>query len=146
MKPTLIKTTAKRILLSFAFIAISFAWTGCEKDYNYIAPAPVNPGPNPDPGGAKTVFFATDIQPIFNASCNMSGCHDGAMSDPDLRVGNAYGALAGYINTAAPASSSIYTEVTLPAGSPVMPASGTPLTAEQTGKILTWIQEGATNN
>jgi hypothetical protein len=146
MKPTLIKTTTKKILMAFAFITVSFAWTGCEKDYSYIEPAPVNTTPNPDPGGAKTVFFATDIQPIFNASCNMSGCHDGAMAEPNLTAANAYAALAGYINTSAPASSLIYTEVTLPAGSPAMPESGTPLTSAQTAKILTWIQEGATNN
>ena len=30
------------------------------------------------------VFFTTDIQPIFDASCNTAGCHDGTVS-PDLR-------------------------------------------------------------
>jgi len=146
MKPTLIKAAAKKVLLSLAFIAISFAWTGCEKDYNYIAPEPApSTGGGGGGGGAKTVFFATDIQPIFNASCAVSGCHNGTI-DPNLSAGSSFDAVQAFINTAQPASSDLYIQVTQPAGSPAMPEGGTPLTAAQTAKILTWIQEGATNN
>src|SRR4051812_32765256 len=91
-------------LLSFFLIA-TFAWTGCEKDYNYIAPQPtINPGGGNGGGTPATVFFATDIQPIFNASCAVSGCHSSGGISPDLSEGSAYTSVLGEISTSSPAS------------------------------------------
>jgi hypothetical protein len=147
MKPILIKNTAKKILLSLALLVFSFSWSGCEKDYSYVAPAPtITPGGGT--GGEKTVFFATDIQPIFNASCTAPSCHGGTNS-PALTAASSYNELisGGFINSATPASSELYRRITLPSGNPeFMPEGATPLSADKIAKILTWIQEGATNN
>jgi len=93
------------------------------------------------------VSFNDEIIPIFNASCNTSGCHDGSWN-PDLIAANAYNSLlpdgegtsSTYINLEDPASSLLYTKIA-PGGS--MEQFSTP---EETALILGWIQEGALNN
>ncbi|MFH1121173.1 MAG: hypothetical protein V1775_15245 [Bacteroidota bacterium] len=105
--------------------------SGCEYDY-------VEPDNTPLP---TEVSFATDIMPVFNASCNMAGCHATGAAEPDLTPANAYSSLqdGGYINTNDPASSLIYTAM----------ATGSMKsysTTSQVNLILAWIQKGALNN
>jgi hypothetical protein len=133
------------LLLPLFFIMAAFALTGCEKDYNYVAPATPSNGGGGGGGNAKTVFFATDIQPIFTANCAKAGCHNGTIA-PNLSAGSAYSEVMPYVNTAQPASSDLYIQITQPVGNPAMPEGGPALTTAETTKILTWIQEGATNN
>jgi hypothetical protein len=144
MKPNKISTT--RILLSVSLVAFALAWTGCEKDYNYVTP----PDTSAPPVIITTpVLYSAEIQPIFTAKCANTGCHDGASVAPDLRAGSSYAALndMALINTASPSSSELYRRVTLASSNPeFMPEGGTALTSEQTGKILSWITQGALNN
>lgn len=97
-----------------------------------------------EPIDVGQVSFAGDIIPIFNESCNVSGCHNGSVA-PNLLPANAYTALinGGYINTANPESSELYQwmngEKSLP-----MPLSGS--NATYNAKVLAWIQQGALNN
>jgi hypothetical protein len=88
-----------------------------------------------------SVSFSVDIVPIFVAGCNASVCHGGS-KDPDLRPENAYDALmnGGFVNTADPASSSIYTCL-LPGGSMNSYAK-----QGNADLILAWIEQGAKNN
>jgi hypothetical protein len=135
------------LLLSVCALGL-MTWTGCEKDYNYVAPAKTgstgNGGGN---GGATTVSFANDLQPIFNGKCNMSGCHSSGANAPDLSAGAAYAGAVSFVNTANPANSELYIRITLPAGSEgFMPEGSAPLSDDQKAKILTWITEGAQNN
>lgn len=88
-----------------------------------------------------TVSFKSDIVPIFNQSCNASGCHSAGGFDPDLSPENAYGDLinGGYIDTANPEGSTLYLSI----------ASGSMKTYAQPGDaelILEWIKDGANNN
>lgn len=91
------------------------------------------------------VSFNDEVVPIFNASCNLAGCHNGSGPPPDLRPATAYDALwdGGYINTGDPAASELYRwmngEYALP-----MPIFGVNPTYNAT--VLTWIQQGAQNN
>jgi hypothetical protein len=88
-----------------------------------------------------TVSFSRDVIPIFEEGCNVSVCHGGSKA-PDLRPDNAYQSLmtGGYVNTAEPALSTIYTCL-ISGGS-----------MEQYAKqgddalILSWIEQGAKDN
>jgi hypothetical protein len=128
MKKLNTKLTSAIALTAIAFMTFL---TGCE--YEFVEPEYIPPP-------TDSISFATDIMPIFNNSCNMSGCHATGAKEPDLSPANAYASLQnGYINTANPANSGIYTEIT--AGT--MTDFATPTEASL---VLGWIQQGALNN
>jgi hypothetical protein len=88
-------------------------------------------------GGTTTVDcsttnakFATDIQPLINSSCAISGCHDGTQT-PTLID---YSQISGN-------ASKINAEVQ----SGRMPKTGS-LSATQKKLIACWVQSGAPNN
>ncbi|MDP2424375.1 MAG: hypothetical protein U1C46_10355 [Bacteroidales bacterium] len=89
----------------------------------------------------EDVRFAKDIIPIFNASCNMIGCHAPGAKSPDLSAANAYNDLIqkNMINTGSPAQSKLYKSITT--GSMKNFAS-----TAQAKIILAWIEQGALNN
>lgn len=120
------------ILLSFILIGAS----GCYKDI-------LSPGQDPT-APPQDVSFSGDLQPIFTASCSVSGCHDAVPAHkPSLTAEKAYTAIlsGGYINTLVPANSIIYGEVK----SGNMPPTGA-LKPADVQKILDWIRNGAKNN
>jgi len=90
------------------------------------------------------VAFTIDVIPIFNQSCNISGCHNGSVA-PNLLPANAYNSLinGSYVNVNAPKNSELYLwmrgEKNLP-----MPPSGPD--ANDNAIILAWIEQGALNN
>ncbi|MBK7560458.1 MAG: hypothetical protein WAT34_13295 [Chitinophagaceae bacterium] len=94
-----------------------------------------------DGGGGSSVdcstilnkAFAADINPIFQASCNLAGCHaTGSFNGP--------GALTNYSQIAA-AKNSIRTAIS----SGKMP-QGLPFPNSQKNSIICWIDSGAPNN
>ncbi len=93
----------------------------------------------------RTVSFAGDILPIFNNSCNTSGCHTAGGRSPDLSVTNAFTSLTngGFINTSEPLSSELYLWMTGKKGTP-MPVSG--INKDYNALILAWLKQGANNN
>ncbi len=93
----------------------------------------------------RPVSFASDILPIFNKSCNTSGCHSTGGKAPDLTAGNAFISLANgnHLNTADPLSSNIYLWMTGKKSSP-MPLSG--INKDYNAMVLAWIKQGAQNN
>jgi len=111
--------------------------SGCYKDKTVLF----------DEGDAITrdVSFASDILPIFNSSCNSSGCHNSGGKAPDLSSPNAYSSLSGsgYINTTEPVNSELYLWMTGKKGVP-MPVSG--INKDYNALILAWIKQGAQNN
>ena len=128
----------KNKILSFlivpALLIISLN-SGCK--YDEIVPEA------PDPG--VVVKFSSDILPIFNASCNFSGCHNFGGTPPDLTSNNAYSELitGGYIDIDNPEQSELYQWVKGNRSIP-MPLTGTD--PEIVSKTLAWIQQGAQNN
>ena len=135
MKPTTTKGGLLRLALAAGMAAGTFAWTGCEKDYHYIAPPPTQP-----------ISLSNDLQPIFNTRC--TSCHDGSL-DPDLRDGFSHNSLwvTGDIDTANAVNSVLYVRVTRPSSaSGAMPPGGPSLSSQETAMILNWIEEGAHNN
>lgn len=93
----------------------------------------------------RTVTFSNDIIPIFNSSCNVSGCHNAGGKAPDLSAANAYNSLmgAGYINTDNAPASELYMWMTGKRGTP-MPVSGA--NKDYNALVLGWIKQGAQNN
>lgn len=92
------------------------------------------------------VSLQTDIIPIFDQYCNMSGCHDGVAFAPDLTPANAYNDMfaTNQIDTVNPELSKLYVRMTTTTPLP-MPTSGL-LDANKTNLVLEWITQGAKNN
>ncbi len=87
------------------------------------------------------VSFSTNVIPIFNLSCNNTGCHAPGGKSPDLSPGVAYENLIlyGLVDVDAPASSSLYVKIT----------TGSMTQYAKTGDaeiILKWIEQGALDN
>jgi hypothetical protein len=83
---------------------------------------------------AKTVSFKNDIVPIFNTSCK--SCHSSSNETLNLET-NVYTNVSKEVNTTTPTSSKLYIKFN---------EGHNGATAAQATKVLTWIQEGATNN
>ena len=94
---------------------------------------------------SRPVSFANDLIPLFNSSCNASGCHNAGGKSPDLSVENAYNALmnGSYINTGQPEASELFQWMTGKRGTP-MPLSGS--NKDYNALVLAWIRQGALNN
>ena len=121
----------KLIRLSILIMITAFFVQSCE--YEWIVPE--------DPEMPEVVSYSNNIQPIFDRSCNMSGCHSSGGPAPNLESDKSYDALlsGGYVNVDDPESSSLYTSVRF--GS--MKAYAQPGDAAY---ILKWIEQGAQNN
>lgn len=117
-------------LIIFA-IAVSGMLASCT--YEEISPKKVDA---PD-----SVKFSVNIIPIFNTSCNKSGCHSTGGIPPDLSPANAYTSLTffGYVDVDVPEQSIIYEKVTT--GSMKGFA-----TDQDRALILQWIKQGALDN
>ncbi len=88
-----------------------------------------------------SVKFSVNIIPIFNSSCNGSGCHNTGGIPPDLTEPNAYTSLIyfGYVDVDVPESSILYEKITT--GS--MKGNATD---QDRALILEWIKQGALDN
>jgi hypothetical protein len=97
------------------------------------------------PAITRTVTFSQDIIPVFNKSCNLSGCHSAGGQVPNLTPTAAYNSLiiGNYVDKASPENSYIYLKMTGKKGS-VMPPSG--MNKDYNALMLAWIQQGALNN
>jgi hypothetical protein len=123
--------------ISMLLLGLAITFSSC-KDDSYVVPTVVITG---------GVSFDTIIQPVFNASCAISGCHVAGAQAPDLSAGNAYNNLWQYnlIDTAGAVSSVLYEHLTATGGQSLMPPVGA-LSPTQKGEILAWIKQGGQNN
>ncbi len=121
-----------RIMRVAGVLCILFALNSCYWD---------NP-PEPTPIDPSLISFNTHVMPIFNESCNMSGCHDDTHA-PDLREENAWQAIhsGGYVNLTFPEESGLYKSVV----NGGMPPVGS-LSETEKEVILAWIKKGALND
>lgn len=127
----------KKIIIGFLAGFTMLLLVGCYKNRTVLL----------DTGDKITrpVSFASDIIPIFNSSCNTSGCHNAGGKKPDLTEVAAYNSLTngGYVNTTDPPSSVLYLWMTGKKGTP-MPVSG--INKDYNALVLAWIEQGAENN
>ncbi len=102
--------------------------------------------------------FAGDIQPIFNASCAVSSCHNAtAQAGLNLSASISYANLVNVPSTEAPElmraapgdATNSYVVIKLEGRQTVggrMPLGGNPLSATNIQNIKNWIGQGAKNN
>ena len=76
----------------------------------------------------RSVSFTNDIIPIFNTSCNVSGCHNSGGQKPNL---------------SSPENSVIYLWMSGKKSTP-MPVGG--INKDYNALILAWIKQGTLNN
>ena len=129
-------STTRAFGVILAGIAVFFL-TGCYKNRTVV----LNTGEEI----TRPVSFGADIIPIFNASCNTSGCHSTGGRRPDLSPSNAFNALqnGNYVNTSAPESSEIYLWMT---GKKTIPMPPSGINIDNNALVLAWIRQGAQNN
>jgi hypothetical protein len=108
-------------------------------------------------GQAASVDFKTQIQPIFDRNCALSGCHaaDTASGGMILDAGKSYSNIVNVTSTeVAPekrvqpgdsAHSYLYEKISRvqPASGGQMPLGSNPLPDNQIALIKTWIDQGA---
>ncbi len=125
------KSRFTHIVLSLLMAVFVLLFTGCEYDYVEPDNAPI----------VTKVSFSGEVLPIFNNSCNFSGCHSAGAVSPDLTPGNAYESLFAnnMVDKENPAESELYN--TINKGS--MKKYSTP---DKTKIILAWITQGALDN
>lgn len=93
----------------------------------------------------RQVSFSQDLIPMFNSSCNLSGCHSSGGRSPNLTADNAYNALSigNYFDINTPQNSTIYLWMTGKKSTP-MPVAG--VNKDYNALMLAWIKQGAQNN
>lgn len=126
----------KKLLITLMILVLGlFIFTACEYETIEYEKIVIQPG--------DSVSFSLDIIPIFDLSCNSSGCHVAKHWAVDLTPANAYTDLfaKNMIDTAVAANSELYTKLIDAAGTHV--GRSTPA---QQGLILAWIEDGAKNN
>jgi hypothetical protein len=116
-------------LLTVAVIGL----TSCEK-YIWDPPTYIPPDTT---GGFDTIYFNTDVAPLFGDH-NCTNCHKNGGQSPNLTPDNTYAALTnGFINVDDPPSSEIITKIE--SGH----MGGMPF--DDTKIILDWIYQGGEN-
>ena len=123
------------VVLMLATVSV-LVLQGCYKDKTVYLDAPAI---------TRTVSFSQDILPIFNKSCNLSGCHSSGRQNPNLTPSSAYNSLitGNYVSKTSPENSLIYLKMTGKKGT-VMPVGG--MNKDYNALILAWIKQGANNN
>jgi hypothetical protein len=89
------------------------------------------------------VSFQTELAPMFNTSCAVSGCHVTGAHKPYLTPAVSYGEIVngGYVNLANPKESKLYQMITGEMAQ-YMPDP----VKTNTQKVYDWIRNGAPNN
>ena len=133
MKTTKMKQKSRFTIAAISLLLAAFVllFTGCEYDYVEPDNAPI----------VTKVSFSGDVVPIFNSSCNFSGCHSAGAVPPDLTPGGAYESLFAnnMVDTENPTGSILYTSM----NNGSMKKYSTP---DKTKIILAWIEQGALDN
>jgi len=123
-----LKRVAGKLLIVILFFSCGLV--SCTYYTNEYNPVPEN------------VSFNDDIIPIFNASCNMLGCHNAGGILPDLTPDNAYVYIfgLGYVEEGQTAEESLFYQ-SVDGGS-----MNDYTTDEERAYIKKWIDDGAENN
>jgi len=126
----------KRILILIVlFVAVGISFEGCYKDVN-IPPTPPN-----SEGPPQFVSYSTELAPLFNSSCALSGCHTSGGHHPYMNTDISYNEIVGggFVNTLVPKESILYIQINSNMQQFI------PNAADRQ-KVYDWIRNGAPNN
>ncbi len=125
-------TSSLRILLLFSLLLTSCS-TGVDEPQDIVFPT-------------SNVSYRTHVQPLFDVSCNFSGCHDNTTKAGNLALLSYFNLLdrPGLISPG-DSSRSLLVQVTSQRQPHFVPMSRL-IFPEQALGIATWVQEGASNN
>jgi hypothetical protein len=99
-----------------------------------------------EPSGIEeldTICFESQVLPLLQTSCGMSGCHSGGSAQEGFDVSN-YGTIMDAVTPGDPRASTLYKVITAVNAEVFMPPDN-PLTREQRTIIQLWILQGANN-
>lgn len=91
-----------------------------------------------------TVSFQTEVLPILNSNCAMSGCHDSQTKEEGIDL-SIYKGAAGITNAGNVSSSDLYEVITTTGRNIMPPAPRTALSSDQIAIVKKWIEQGAKN-
>ena len=97
---------------------------------------------------ADSVSYGRHVQPLFNQTCALSGCHDGGQNQSPLKLtdyGSAVIAIPGIVVAGQPDQSTLVLRIEGRSGAR-MPLNRNPLNSNQITGIRKWVSEGARNN
>ena len=125
----------KLIIYAGLIFFMAIGLMGCYKDI--ILPDTVA---DPD-GPPQAVSFKTEIEPMVNSKCGLSGCHATGGHKPWMVTGIAYKEIVngGFVNTAIPKASELYIMINGEMQQYIPSAT-------DRQKIYDWIRNGALNN
>ncbi len=115
---------------------IAFALTGCYNDKL----DQLYPNPGVVVCDTTNVTFATTIQPILNANCNNSGCHDAGTASSGYDLTTHAGAMLAANNDR------LLGCINWSSGFSMMPKNLPKLQQCDIDKITSWVNHGAPNN
>lgn len=120
------------------FLTLLIGLSGCYKDI--IIPQASS---DPDAYPPKPVSYSSELAPMFNTNCAISGCHVSGAHAPYLSTSVSYTQIVngGYVNLANPKESKLY-QMTTGEMAQYMPS---PI-KENNQKVYDWIRNGAPNN
>ena len=125
----------KRILFPALVAFLAMGVIGCYKDV-LLPEATIDPD-----GPPQAVSFKTDIAPILNSKCAISGCHVSPSHKPYMLTDISYNQIVGggFVNTTVPKESILYKKINSDMKEYI------PSAADRQ-KIYDWIRTGALNN
>ena len=126
----------KRLMIYTGLILMmGFGLTGCYKDV-ILPDAAVDIDAPP-----QAISFKTDIAPMVNTKCALSGCHDIGGHKPYMATPGSYEQIVngGFVNILIPKQSILYKEINGDMKENI------PSAADRQ-KIYDWIRNGAPNN
>jgi hypothetical protein len=91
-----------------------------------------------------SICYSSDIAPILNSSCAMTGCHDASTQAGEV-VLNSYSNTKRYVVAGNPNSSLLYEVITATEDDLMPPYPRSALTSTQIHLFYDWISEGAKN-
>lgn len=108
-------------------------------------PVAFTASPAPTPGGAAEVCFESDILPLFQSRCALSGCHDATTHQNNYMFDSYANIIRNDLTPGNATTSKIY-QVLFETGKDKMPPlPNADLTTAQKALIGRWINEGAKN-
>ncbi len=126
----------KRFLLYAGLVlAVGLSTTGCYRDV-ILPDAAIDPDAPP-----LAVSFTTDLAPLFNTKCALSGCHVSGAHKPYLAADISYQQIVngGFVNTLLSKESILYKKINGEMKEYIPSAT-------DRQKVYDWIRNGAPNN